>query len=465
LAVQFEGEKNSEVIHYGELAMVENDTLDLTLLLGRAYKETKRNKKAIDILSSRLDSTQDTWLLNQKGKLLLELNAPDPAIRAFRMANRDTSQWQDSGSLAQALIESGLTQEARPYLLKQANSSSWNNGYSLYRLLDYDLKYSSADSAKASYIRLAGENIWMDPMGIARIRLFFKTPFATIHWRDFVRLGILLLTFIIIVIAPYIIILPIHFMGSHFFTQKKSNTSRWGLVHVWMAFSFYLLASFTAILLYNYEYVISVFNSNFDFNGPEPISAQNASLALCFFSLSAFLTGVFLQKIDFQNLWQKIVSERGHIAKGIGIDLLLRICLGVYLALVKYLGWLPDQESLVILTVNDDIISINKFYGKWLGFLFVVIVVPVYEEILFRGVFLSACEKHIKFFAANSLQAFVFALAHQNLKLFIFYFAFGWIAGHWTKRSGSLTMSISMHVFNNLLAFVAITALQQAIEM
>jgi membrane protease YdiL (CAAX protease family) len=465
LAVQFEGEENSEVIHYGELAMVENDTLDLTLLLGRAYKESKHNKKAIDILLSRLDSTQDTWLLNQKGKLLLELNAPDPAIRAFRMANRDTSQWQDSGSLAQALIESGLTHEARPYLVKQANSSSWNNGHSLYKLFDYDLKYSSADSAKASYIRLAGEDVWMDPMGIARVRLFFKAPFTAIHWRDFVRLGILLFTLVLIVVVPYVIVLPIHFIGSLLFSQKKTNTSRWGLVHVWMAFSFYLLANFTAMLLYNYEYVISIFNSNFDFNAPESISAQNASIALCFFSLTAFLTGVFLQKIDFQNLWQKIVSERSHIAKGIGINLLLRAGLVFYLAIVKYLGWFPGQESLVILTVNDEIISINKFYGKWIGFLFVVIVVPIYEEILFRGVFLSACEKHIKFFAANSLQAFVFALAHQNLKLFIFYFAFGWVAGFWAKRSGSLTTSISMHMFNNLLAFVAITALQQAIEI
>lgn len=466
LANQYDGEIHSEAIHYAELAMTENDTLDLTLLLAKAYKETKRNKKAIDVLITRIDSAQNAWLLNQKGRLLLELNAPDEAIRAFRIASKDSSAWQDSAALAQALIENGLVAEARPYLVKQANGSSWNNAQNQYKLLDFDLEYSSADSAKATYKKFASNDLWIDPFGIARLRLFFKAPLSPITWHDFMRLGMLLICALLVVLLPYAIILPIHYMGYYFGWQNTLNPpARWGLVHLWIAFSFYLLSSVTALLLYDYEYIISIFHSSFRFEGIQDVSLQSAEISVCFFALNTFLTCVFLQKTDFVGLWQKIVSQKTNFLRAFGFVLLLRLGLGVYLVILKSLGWYSSQESLIILSVTDDIVSVNRFMSPWLGFVFVVVLVPLYEEILFRGVFLTACEKHITFLGANILQAFVFSLAHQNLKLFVFYFAFGFLAGHLRRRTDSLAMGISMHIFNNLIAFIAIVVLQRTIEL
>jgi membrane protease YdiL (CAAX protease family) len=54
---------------------------------------------------------------------------------------------------------------------------------------------------------------------------------------------------------------------------------------------------------------------------------------------------------------------------------------------------------------------------------------------------------------ANLLQASVFALAHQSLVYFPFYLAFGLVAGHFTRKSGSLITSTSMHMMNNAIAF------------
>jgi membrane protease YdiL (CAAX protease family) len=85
-----------------------------------------------------------------------------------------------------------------------------------------------------------------------------------------------------------------------------------------------------------------------------------------------------------------------------------------------------------------------------------VLLVPFYEEILFRGIFLSACERNMRFMYANILQSIVFALVHQNLKLFVFYFAFGMIAGYYRQKSQGLIIGTSMHMMNNLLAFAAI---------
>ena len=75
-------------------------------------------------------------------------------------------------------------------------------------------------------------------------------------------------------------------------------------------------------------------------------------------------------------------------------------------------------------------------------------------------VFLSSVEKHVNYLVANILQSFVFALVHQNLKLFIFYFVFGFIAGYYSHRTKSLLTGVTLHITNNLIAFIAIIVMQ-----
>src|SRR5690606_27733409 len=132
---------------------------------------------------------------------------------------------------------------------------------------------------------------------------------------------------------------------------------------------------------------------------------------------------------------------------GIGMALLLKFGLGLYAAILRLTGIsLYEDTTLGMLSITDDIIAVNQFYHPMVGFLMVVILVPIYEEILFRGVFLSACEKHMKFWIANSLQALAFALVHQELKLIPFYFAFAFICGHYRNKTQSLATGISLHV-------------------
>jgi uncharacterized protein len=460
------GDSNKLAIRYAELAMQKNDTLDKTLFLARLYKDISRPQKAIEILTSKLDSTQQSWELNQKGKLFLELGAPDKAIIAYKYAKKDSTGWQDSGSLGQAFIDNGLIAEAREYLQKETTRNTWNNSTALYKLLDYDLKYGSADSAKSTYRKFTESNFWNDPIGVARIRLFFKAPLAVVTFQDIGRIILLILFSLLFFVIPYTWILPIHYIGSYF---KKSNTLqnassfRWGLSHLWIAFSMWFFIDYIVLACFNYTSIISIFSESVEEDVIQPISYLNAKLSLFFFIGLLVLTLGFLKPIDVKGIWGKVKDQSRYIWMGIGLSFLLRFGLGIYLLIIRKIGWLDAGESLSILSINDDIMSINKFYHPMIGFLFVVILVPLYEEILFRGVFLSACEKHINFLVANILQAFVFALAHQNLKLFLFYFVFGFIAGHYRNRTQSLVTGLSLHVTNNFVAFLAIVASQKAI--
>jgi hypothetical protein len=82
--------------------------------------------------------------------------------------------------------------------------------------------------------------------------------------------------------------------------------------------------------------------------------------------------------------------------------------------------------------------------------------VPVYEEVIFRGIVLNASRKHILFVGANVLQALLFALIHNNLSWFLFYFSFGITAGYLRRKSGGLGTGIVFHMTNNAIALLAL---------
>ncbi len=466
LAQQYNGDSNRLAIRYGERAISANDTLDLSLFLARLYKATDQNEKAIEILSSKTDSTEQSWVLNQKGKLYLELGAADKAIEVFRLAQKDTSGWQDSGSLAQALIDNGLFAEARNYLVKEIDRNTWNNVTARYKLLDYDLKYGVADSAKASYQKYVEENFWNDPLGIARLRLFAKAPLAAVSFFDLLRFFVFWLIILLLLLVPYLWILPLHFIGLYLKNRRgeiepATEEFKWGLRHLWVAFSLYFIITFLVTAFFNYPNIISIFNDSFQEDNTQPISELTAKVTLYFFIGLAIGTFAFIKLDDIKSIGSTIKQQSHSIGIGIGLAFLMRFGLGIYLLIIQRLGWHDLGETLTIMSINDDILSINQFYNPFIGFLFVVLIVPFYEEVLFRGVFLSSVQKHINFWVANILQSIVFALAHQNLKLFIFYFVFGFVAGHYCYRTKSLVTGVSIHVTNNLIAFIAIVALQK----
>ncbi|MBA3899854.1 MAG: hypothetical protein H0X62_06530, partial [Bacteroidetes bacterium] len=139
-----------EAILYGELAISHNDTLDMKFFLAQQYTLLPDKNKARELIANSIDSTNSSWVLTQKGNLMLELNMPDKALEAFRMSVRETNAWIDYDSLAKALIENELTAVAREYLAKDVEQS-WDKSQAFLKLFYYDLEYGVPDSALSSY--------------------------------------------------------------------------------------------------------------------------------------------------------------------------------------------------------------------------------------------------------------------------------------------------------------------------
>lgn len=458
-----------EALRYATRAVASNDTLDLSLLQARAYKGIKQIDSAIAVLASHLDSTDVGWVSNQKGRMLLELGAPARAIEAFNLAARDTATHQDLAALAQAMIDNGLHEEARAYLLKDYIQNQWKTTQRAQKLLEYDLAHGTADSAAFSYKRFTDEKFMNDLLGVYRLELFVRSPGAGWSWADAGRVILLFCTIALAFIIPYLWVLPVHYIGAIRRARGKlipETSFHWGLRHFWVACSMLLVCDLLSILLFDYPGFLSNFSEEIAAGQTSPINKASADMMLFFSTASFVYTVALIDPEDIRMFFLRVRYNLGLIRRQIGLGIalafLLRIGLAFYQALLGAFHInLNEEASTVMASVVDNIVSINQFYNPVLGFLFVVLLVPFYEEVLFRGIFLSACQRNIPFVWANIAQSMTFALLHQKLVLIPFYFAFGMVAGHFARKTQSLTAGVALHVTNNFMAFLAILYLHR----
>lgn len=445
-------------IKHGLIAMYLNDTLDLSVIVAKDYIELKQNSQAILILKKYLSPKNQSWDLSQKGKLLLELGIHDKALIALKWAAQDTAfKYINNDDLADAMIENGLYEAARVYLVKDTEFE-WNRAKTLCKLFDYDIKYSSADTAAASYQRMVQNSFMNDPVGIKRLRLFFKSPLQSWAFTDVLRVGLLFVLFAVVFVIPYLWILPIHSIGNYYLKKGKTYSQtpfRWTLRHFWIASAGILMVDLLINLIFNHDNFFSISEAD---AVEEKVSLTLANMTLALFICYAILTLLLLKKTDYKFIFGNVWPKRKSILVGVGYAFALRFCFGIYLK-VYGLIFTDDSATEDTLNILTNVNSVNQFYHPIIGFLMVVIIVPIYEEILFRGVFLSASEKYLRFFWANLLQAALFAAVHLDLKSVPFYLAFALIAGYQKRKSQALASGIALHMTNNLIAFIAIMAM------
>lgn len=79
-----------------------------------------------------------------------------------------------------------------------------------------------------------------------------------------------------------------------------------------------------------------------------------------------------------------------------------------------------------------------------------VLLAPLSEELIFRGVTMQQAKKTLPFWAANLLQAALFGAFHMNLLQGIYAFCLGLLLGYICEKSGSIYPSIFLHFLYNL---------------
>jgi len=445
---------SDQVIESAELAQLLNDTLDLTYLLAQQYENKSQYSKAIELLLSKIDTSDYAGISYNKAILLLELGADKKALELFQLAERDSSLYIDNGKIAQAFIANEKYSEARKYLLRDLNSS-YNKSIVLHELIKFDYKHSPTDTLLATYDQLMKEDFHNDSFGKYRFMLALKAPFKAWKWNDLIKLILFVLLIAIPFIVPYVYVLPIDFISRRFSINNDMpalRSSNWNLTDFWIISSLFILIDVLMWMIFYYPDLLSTFFSDMYTSDEGKISLNEANQALVFFTMMLIMTLGYLKKTDYGFLQ----SKEWKIGKSIGLGILFAFLLRViYFALARN-GVLPGLETAMLSSVVDYFKSINQYYHPFLAFLFAVIIVPFYEEFIFRGIILNSLDRRLKFIAANVIQSLLFALVHENMSLFLFYFTMGFIVGFMVKKSNSLVPALSFHATNNLFAFIAI---------
>lgn len=124
---------------------------------------------------------------------------------------------------------------------------------------------------------------------------------------------------------------------------------------------------------------------------------------------------------------------------GVSLQLLISMCLNAVYPILPQ-DMLEQYSELISQLIGGNI---------WLSLLATVILAPLAEEFIFRGITMKKAENIMSFMAANVLQALLFGLYHLNWIQGTYAFVFGLILGFTAKYFHSVWAAILLHAFVN----------------
>ena len=165
--------------------------------------------------------------------------------------------------------------------------------------------------------------------------------------------------------------------------------------------------------------------------------------------IAAVLIAVKLFRLPFRRLIGHnqagagftVMSMFGCVGIGI-VGQVMSILMLSFLELIRFPLYLPELTT----DWSDPL-------GSVLLLVYVCVLGPIAEELVFRGVILKVLQKHGVSFAVI-FSAFLFMLFHQNIAQLFLPFLLGIMLALITVRSGSIVPAILAHILNNSLAMV-----------
>ncbi len=120
---------------------------------------------------------------------------------------------------------------------------------------------------------------------------------------------------------------------------------------------------------------------------------------------------------------------------------------------------LPNFED--VMEKYNELMEIVVTGNPFMIFVSTVILAPLSEEFIFRGIIMKKAMKFSSFMVANILQALLFGIFHLNIVQGIYAFGIGLGLGYVAYKFKSVWAAVLMHLFFNGLSFVIPVPAQQ----
>ena len=133
----------------------------------------------------------------------------------------------------------------------------------------------------------------------------------------------------------------------------------------------------------------------------------------------------------------------------LGFSVALTLQAGINYVLTDLLGLLPVVDTNPLRNLPEG--------GPTPGFVAlmvvnIVLLAPIFEELLFRGLILNKLKERYSATMAIVISSALFAAIHFDPKVFPVLFTLGAVAGYSVHRTGSIMPAIGIHMLNNLFA-------------
>jgi CAAX protease family protein len=410
-------------------------------------------QQAIAILSSPLDSRTDSYYLIDKIAKLTRLGAIDDVRRLYALFDFDEFDDYRFVELAKSLTEAGLAHEANA-LLSRVSVDFWDKEGLLIAQYRAALALGNYDTALIHYNKLRDLGLHTDPLLRKRIELASHDLSLPWRWRDLVGLLPILGALLTMAFAALLLPALVHYRG----LMRKDRalapgmpSSAWSLRQAWYVLFVVILSALLPMYIFDYDVLAAEFSG--DLYAVADWNQVDSPRLLIWDVLIAgvLLLPLALRGSGLRQFWTRDWSVWRCIGVGTVTAIGLKLAYSIPFALLSEPGSVAQA-----ITTEEIIAALYQRQGIWVTVTMIVVLVPLVEELMFRGVLLQGFSRHISFGWANVLQGLVFASLHEDVLAYPMFFAFALLAGIFYRRSGGLLAGIVLHVVFNATAVAVI---------
>jgi membrane protease YdiL (CAAX protease family) len=402
----------------------------------------------------------EPWVKKQLMDLLFDAAENDRALAVYDELQATSPLLVQNADTAQRLAAAGRVALARA-LLARIELGQWNREFVLRERFRFELAHGDAAQAGDAYRALRAVGFGVDPLARDRMALLFRHPLLAWSGGDLLGLAALGALFALMMLAPAVIVLPVHYWSLLRARRGKAGGwpgARWGLRAAWLVLGGFLCVDLACTWYFRPEALLARFGGNTWRLEETPMSDGHllAQQALAWGAMAALLSVVLWRARAWKILGLGSWSWGRTIGLCLAGTMALRIVLLAYTAI--WPGAVAGELASLSPMTRQLCVTLFKHGGPVALVSTIAILVPVLEELLFRGVLLQSLAKHIPFGWANLAQGVLFAAGHENLRLLPFFVAFGMLCGALARRAGGLAPAVAVHACNNFLACLVVMA-------
>lgn len=388
------------------------------------------------------------WVARQRIQAALEL--PDAAAACDELLRyRDAEFEIDPEVSARVQLRAGDVAAAER-LLGESERAETNQSL---RSIRFEVAIAKADFHAATAL----VSISVDGLAVAVQR--FATVLAHAPWLAIALpmlpiTAIVLATLLALACLPGVLLVPTHYRGV---VRRMKGTAAEplfagvGLRHAWIGGAAVFLVPTVVGIVMDPSQLVSIF-------GDGDSSSATGYLESLYSTLAALLV---LAPVARRITLRQWFGERKDLGGTVGA--VLWAWASVFLVGFAVAAWHHLQGSGDTSTVQTESVrSLVRdgldLYGLAATAFLIAGLIPLLEELVFRGLLLAGMARHIGFGWANLAQALAFAAIHLDPPRFVFYLAMGLAAGWLVRRRRTLWPAIALHGLNNALATLLLAA-------